>query len=253
MVRSPIVVGRHAFQAVPRCVRERLGTARWCCICIGSSVGGAITGLSLLVPCARCPRGCRPAGVQRAWTIVQRRPRRGRLVQARAAGMLASLAVMAPAQSAASNARMTGPAMAGWPLASLVTRVQGAHPLIGPPLDQHRAAPLTARAAGRSARKPIVGRVPAIGTGWSPTTRPSVRHRPTSAPRRWTSALGAGALLATRASHGSGMVPPAVRVAIAWGRFPPPRRWPRTPGADRFRSGSQGLHHGGASVSPGGG
>src|SRR5512132_593607 len=66
MVRSPIVVGRHAFQAVPRCVRERLGTARWCCICIGSSVGGAITGLSLLVPCARCPRGCRPAGVQRA-------------------------------------------------------------------------------------------------------------------------------------------------------------------------------------------
>ena len=49
---------------------------------------------------------------------------------------------MAPAQSAASNARMTGPAMAGWPLASLVTRVQGAHPLIGPPLDQHRAAPL---------------------------------------------------------------------------------------------------------------
>jgi hypothetical protein len=25
MVRSPIVVGRHAFQAVPRCVRERLG------------------------------------------------------------------------------------------------------------------------------------------------------------------------------------------------------------------------------------
>ena len=38
--------------------------------------------------------------------------------------MLASLAVMAPARSAASNARMTGSAMAGWPLASLVTRVQ---------------------------------------------------------------------------------------------------------------------------------